>query len=547
MTAPEIQIAFQGGGAKFIAMLPVAEAFQFCEAHGRIQIKAVAGTSAGAICAALIAAKCDFPSLRTYLAAAGSGHVRKLVGNSVTQLTAVADATGWAARISAVYGAAPLLKSVIRTGDPLFKEAEFGVFLDQILAHCADKDKVIEQLDKSLSIVTTDLASSGGKIIETGSIKTALRDSCALPVAFRSFKYLSINHHVDGGLCDNLPVESLTDPKAPIFAVFPEETSDRKPIDNVFMYLLSLIGAAIDNNVKRSRAKVSDAFQIPIQTSFSTFDFEEALVLLRDEKWYENLKNKTIDLITDFSLVHGRINKSTQYRVDDTRNLSDYMDTMAIMALDQADYAKMTSSRLTVTINCADTREDGAPVERRPADSVTKETILIVKSDKFRCFITSLYTPSKAPSIWRAYNRTKNTELPIKVLSLDTQPVNANNRRCLVEFLGPDSHISTEDEIEISDIFSRKDAMIKMNSRREEFASLTNPYGHPLELAEIVVAYPAALGRFDLVNDSEKGDVADSDVTISEAKLEGSVYKCTISCRDLAPKSKLHCRIVPRH
>lgn len=546
MPAPEIQIAFQGGGAKFIAMLPVAEAFQFCEANGRIRIQAVAGTSAGAICAALVAAKCDFPSLRTYLTTSGSEHVRKLVGDRVAKLTAMVDAPGWTARAKAVYAAAPLLKSLIRTGDPLFNEAEFGVFLDKILARCADKDKVIEQLEKSLSIVTTDLASSGGKIITVGSIIAALRDSCALPVAFRSFRHLSINHHVDGGLCDNLPVECLTDPKAPIFAIFPEETSDRKPIDNLFLYLLSLLGAAIDNNVKRSRAKVSDAFQIPIQTSFSTFDFEEAIQLLNDDGWYVSLKNRTIDLITDFSIVYGRVNRSTQCRVDDTRNISDYMETMATMAEDYTDHASMKSSRLLVTVNCADSREDGAPVERRPADSVTKETMLVVKSEGFRCFITSIYTPSKAPSIWRAYNKTKNIELPIKVLSLDTRPGHPNNRRCLVEFLSPEDNISIGDEIEISDILSRRDAMIKMNSRREEFASLTNPYEHPLELAEIVVAYPAALGRFDLVNDSEKGDVADADTNVSGPHFDGSVCKIVMSCRSLPAKAKLHCRIVPR-
>jgi predicted acylesterase/phospholipase RssA len=54
MSIPNVQLAFQGGGAKFAAMLPVADAFVTAQASGDVKIKAVAGTSAGAICAALV-------------------------------------------------------------------------------------------------------------------------------------------------------------------------------------------------------------------------------------------------------------------------------------------------------------------------------------------------------------------------------------------------------------------------------------------------------------------------------------------------------------
>ena len=55
MVPPKLQFAFQGGGAKFISMLPVAAAIKDLAAEEKISIATLAGTSAGAICAGLVA------------------------------------------------------------------------------------------------------------------------------------------------------------------------------------------------------------------------------------------------------------------------------------------------------------------------------------------------------------------------------------------------------------------------------------------------------------------------------------------------------------
>ena len=121
MAGPDIQIAFQGGGAKFITMLPVAAAFQACERAGVINIKSLAGTSAGAICAALIAAECDFDQLRTYLISAGPAHVNKLMGDDYKKLRQVVDAN-WAERIPLLFSSASVLKSIFHKGTPILNE-----------------------------------------------------------------------------------------------------------------------------------------------------------------------------------------------------------------------------------------------------------------------------------------------------------------------------------------------------------------------------------------------------------------------------------------
>ena len=81
MPPPKLQFAFQGGGAKFIAMLPAAAAISHFAKKGKIDISAVAGTSAGAICAALIAANCDFEKLADFLRKDGNSYIEALVGD----------------------------------------------------------------------------------------------------------------------------------------------------------------------------------------------------------------------------------------------------------------------------------------------------------------------------------------------------------------------------------------------------------------------------------------------------------------------------------
>lgn len=54
-TPAPIQVVFQGGGAKLCLLMAVAEVLQQYQSAGRIEIKRVAGSSAGAIVAIMLA------------------------------------------------------------------------------------------------------------------------------------------------------------------------------------------------------------------------------------------------------------------------------------------------------------------------------------------------------------------------------------------------------------------------------------------------------------------------------------------------------------
>ena len=170
MSPPKIQIAFQGGGAKFLAMLPVAHAFCECQKGEIIAISAVAGTSAGAICAALVAADCDFDKLRTYVKHEGKTHLNRLIPSDALKLAERIHARH--INIFDVFQSRNKLSSIFKNGLPVLNEEEFGAFLDKLLKCCSHGDKEIEQIPKTkLSITATNLSKTCGVTFSRGSIK----------------------------------------------------------------------------------------------------------------------------------------------------------------------------------------------------------------------------------------------------------------------------------------------------------------------------------------------------------------------------------------
>lgn len=66
-TPVKMQFAFQGGGARIAALLAVAETIQEFKADHKIEVTQVAGTSAGAIVAAFVAAGISAQSIMAEL------------------------------------------------------------------------------------------------------------------------------------------------------------------------------------------------------------------------------------------------------------------------------------------------------------------------------------------------------------------------------------------------------------------------------------------------------------------------------------------------
>lgn len=548
MSPPKIQIAFQGGGAKFLAMLPVAHAFCDCEKGEKIAISAIAGTSAGAICAALVAADCDFDKLRTYIKHEGKTHLNRLIHpDTLTLADRLRNLTIFnVLKIFAVVRSRNTLSSIFNRGLPVLNEAEFGSFLNAILTFCSHGDQAIEELPKQLSITATNIANSYGITFNSGSIKKALRDSCALPLLFRSFNNLLINHHVDGGICNNLPVDCLIDDvSAPIFAVFAEETLDPPPPGTVFLYLLSLFAASINHNDQRSKDMISDAFHISVKTDFSTFSFSKALDVFEDDNWYEKEYTKVYDKIVDFATNYGDIHTKHQYRFIDTKNINDYIKSLECATNDYGEVIKHKDSRLIVRINCADKLDKNIRNLRRLADNVTRIVRFEVTNGRFRYYRSAVsMTGGKAtPSVWRALNETNGTELPIRILSLES--IVGSAKRCVVEFIEPEKNIKVGDIIKITDTAYHKDAMIKVNFGTSDSIEVANLHNVLLEKVECILSYPRRLGKLDirLQLDKNENDVPETSVGKLPIKDIYENQEIGMSATNVEAGKHLRCKI----
>lgn len=255
----KIQLAFQGGGAKLSALLAAVEEIKTLQADESLNVTRVAGTSAGAIAACLLAGDISIPIVKAYL-------------------------TGGIGKQLVSYFPSPGLRKLYLLGihgrpfwDTGLLARHLGkLFADQNLFTIADLEKkgCMEVL-----IVSTDLRDSQ-KITapKESNIVSALMDSCGLPFCFRTWGNSDGPVIVDGGLCENLPIGELQlqDDDGPIVAISFKQTRTSAP-SNLTEFSIALLNAAINNSMHRARSALSPDCVFEIDSSIGTFDFERSL------------------------------------------------------------------------------------------------------------------------------------------------------------------------------------------------------------------------------------------------------------------------------
>jgi predicted acylesterase/phospholipase RssA len=183
-----VQLAFQGGGAKFAVMLPVADAFVTAQKHGQVKIKAVAGTSAGAICAALVACEADFSKLRSFLNNQGEKWVSALIPPDIQPLAEREASLAWWEWFSY----RKVFQDVLWKGNPVLNGQALSDFLRRLFKESTGDDNIkIENCLSNLTIIASNIVASKAVEHKSGDLIPALVDSCALPIIFRSFNSLA--------------------------------------------------------------------------------------------------------------------------------------------------------------------------------------------------------------------------------------------------------------------------------------------------------------------------------------------------------------------
>lgn len=569
MPAPPLQFAFQGGGAKFVAMLPVAAAISKLHEDGKITLTALAGTSAGAICAALIAARCDFGQLVKFLKREGPSRVAALRETlpPIDRLSPVIKEMGselgrinpysprsWKKMLhwkNELKPAVPFLKSVFIEGAPALDSAVMENSIRDMFKYCKlDVEKgtysVLENYTTpSLYIAVSNILAGEG-VRATGNLRKRVIDSCSVPFALRSFSFLDRSSFVDGGLCNNLPVDYLAaNPPVPTFLVYPEEIEGvtRPPVANFFQYAINVVSCPIDHNVKRAKSSVDKAFHIPVYVNFSTFDFDEALSSLRDNVEDDPLYKSTLKTLRAFVATYGNVLDKTHVRVTDTKSISDYEKMLSRATANYEDYIALRKCSILVHVNEA----SSCSSEEREPDTVTITTEFSVIKEGFRFYRSRMKRDRDGvtPSIWYAKNVTKAyKDLGIRVLTVETDDQTDGFQECVVEIISED--ISVGDAISICNVTSRKVDMAGLNMRQNEFMSILNPHAQDYPEAELVCRYPRTLGEYKMIVDSSLSDIRAEEAEISDpnATQDGQFQALQCRAKHLRPKGKFRAEIV---
>ncbi len=279
---PNVQVAFQGGGAKLVNLLAAAQALEEAHNRGDITITRVAGTSAGSIAACILVSGIGVANARTSL--------------RTNEMRAVAD------NLSA---SRPLLSALWSAyhGNPLMSLEPLRQWLSSFLGNGNPSNKrvrdvcAMRQSAMKLLIVSSDIANRNSHLAaDTDFILDAIESSCGIPFAFRTWKNQGYSR-VDGGLCANLPVDFLRDDED-VYGDVLAISFDRPlsaPHDNFKDYILALIDTAISSGEDRARDSLPAPHVFSINTDLTTFNFKAAfekgladqydVVHLRAEKW----------------------------------------------------------------------------------------------------------------------------------------------------------------------------------------------------------------------------------------------------------------------
>lgn len=272
-----LQIVFQGGGAKLCALMAVCSLLEEYEESGVITVTRVAGSSAGAIAAVMHASDV---SIETYKA-----RLKEVAPSYVSRMN-IGKTLGYS--------------RVALFGSPYINTFRLEDFFRDLFCSKPDSPQTLGKLRIDAEVYSTNIYSlAANPAAANEAIPVALANSCRIPYVFTGYK--SDNHHVDGGLALNLPVDHLKNNESTLGAVLGISflsTFGDAALGNVLNYTGQLFSAAIQSNVERSKVLLGDENVFSIPTSIGTFDFEAALseglgekfdlVRLQFKTWLDN-------------------------------------------------------------------------------------------------------------------------------------------------------------------------------------------------------------------------------------------------------------------
>lgn len=255
-----VQVVFQGGGARLCTLMAVCDVLREFESANRIKVTALAGSSAGAIAAVMLASRRPMIEYCNVLREIGPRYLSKM-DTSV-----------------------PVGMFRVAMGRPFFKDLRLTDFFEELFCRGTKLRDIKDLQPVTPYICYTDLYSLSARYLPADeAVPMALAKSCNFPYAFVGFK--SNQTEVDGGLALNLPVDKLIDEesqsvKGNIIAIGFQREFHReggRQLHPLVSFTQSLFSAAIQHGVLRSEALIGAGNFFAATSKIGTFDFEEAL------------------------------------------------------------------------------------------------------------------------------------------------------------------------------------------------------------------------------------------------------------------------------
>jgi|GEM_PF-1469918 len=331
----KVQIAFQGGGAKLYSLIAAADAIRALEEENIIEVRRVAGSSAGAIVAALYAAKVPIEEAIKVFSVLPNG----LDLNSLKKIKDFIEIFSSEEKCKFIkrkkrkcfgffkyMGAYFVLKSVC--GKIKGEESLIDVKADSLKEKLCEFDGIVGKdikcfKDVKLVITRTDIERKGAKCSDDDSVVGSLLDSCRIPLIFDS---TNINRF-DGGITVNLPTNLLIneiDEYGHVIAItFKDKVRNYKDgFDKMLSLISSVFNAGVNINKNDKRVLCVEIEDDGV----GLFDFEKMAAILKsigsgDDSEDSRLYKKAYDEV--FKKVHDEFkfkNRAIRLSLDNRLN-----------------------------------------------------------------------------------------------------------------------------------------------------------------------------------------------------------------------------------
>ena len=268
---PRVALVLEGGGALGIAHIGVLKAL---EAHG-IPIDMVVGTSMGSIIGGLYAMGYDSAQIESIVLSANWGDL--FSENDSTNTESYVDRTDK----SRFFTSLDFDTHGLKIGSGLLSGRKILELFDRF-SLVVPTPSNFDSLPRPFRAVATDLADGKPIVIDHGSIADAMRASMSIPGVFSPY-YLEGRYLVDGGLVQNLPVETAKALGADIIIAvdlrssidFDSSNLGHSPIEALSRSLDILVG----QNVARSISLADYVIPIDIK-GYKSGNFKDANAIL---------------------------------------------------------------------------------------------------------------------------------------------------------------------------------------------------------------------------------------------------------------------------